>query len=234
MISIVPANVRRGTMRALLLAIGLSMFSGFAALSAASRAHAQSMSFTILTAAGVEGCPNRCRSVILAQGEIDNAAGDRFERIVRERFGAKPNGLTVLLESTGGYVIAAARLGHMFRKYRAIVAVAGAASIDRNSLRVTLRAAKCTSACVYALMGGVRRVLPAGSSIILHRSFASRGWFRAPEHDNDVLQQYILGYARSMGVSEEAVAFAEQLPASELYVARPDQIAGWRLAAPAF
>ncbi len=70
--------------------------------------------------------------------------------------------------------------------------------------------------------------------IILHRSFASRGWFRPDEHDNDVLQQYILGYAKTMGVSQDSVAFAEKLPPSELYVARPDQISSWNLADPAF
>ena len=188
------------------------------------------MSFTLMTASGIEGCANACRIVVAAEGQIDNTSASRLERLVRENFPGRHKGLTVLLKSTGGYVIAAAKLGKVFRKYRATVVVAVVGSVNTQNLRIRLRPATCTSACVYALMGGYKRVLPGGSKLVLHRSYSDGALPGQREYSNDILRQFILGYARSMGVSQKAIEFAERLHPSRLYPVNERQLKAWNLA----
>ena len=64
----------------------------------------------------------------------------------------------VLLDSQGGYVIASMELGRVFRRI-------GAATVVAN---------QCLSACVYAFMGGVKRVAPRGALLGIHRMFAEK------------------------------------------------------------
>lgn len=192
------------------------------------------ISFSLMTASGVQGCNRACQIVVVAEGEINNTAAVRFERLVRENLGTKPRGLTVLLRSPGGYVIAAAKLGNAFRKYRATVVVARAARTDLRTMRITLAGARCVSACVYALMGGQKRVLANGSSIVLHRSYADGGFGQSREYGNDVLRQYIFGYAKSMGINTDVIKFAERLHPSRLYTINPEQARRWKLATPQF
>lgn len=197
-------------------------------------AQARKMSFTLLTASGVEGCGKACRIVIRAQGEIDNGAAARFEALVRNHLGKKPKGLTVLLRSGGGLVVAATRLGDMLRKYRATVVVASVFGLNRRNFYVRLARAQCVSACVYALMGGQRRVAPPGSKVVLHKSVSQTNWWKLPQYKDDVLFQYTIGYARRMGVNSNVITFAEKLPPSQLYVATSEELSQWRLAQPAF
>lgn len=196
----------------------------------ATHAQAAPMSFSLLTASGVEGCGKHCSVVVVASGEIDNTAASRFDMLVRNHLRSGTAGLTVLLTSPGGFVVAAAKLGTLFRKYRATVAVASAAWTNPQTLKVRLAAGSCTSACVYAFMGGVRRIAPPGSRLVLHRSYADGSWFEGREYNNEVLQNYITGYTKEMGIHPQVVQFAESLPPDRLYTLRPEQFEAWNLA----
>ncbi|MCC2096916.1 MAG: hypothetical protein KDJ29_08485, partial [Hyphomicrobiales bacterium] len=134
-------------------------------------ARSERMSFSLTSARGVEGCGKACRVVVLADGAIDNSSPIRFEALVRENLGAKPKGLTVLIRSPGGFVIAAAKLGLLFRRYNVTVAVASAGAMNLRTRKIGLGPATCISACVYAFMGGRKRVVPQGGSLVLHRSY---------------------------------------------------------------
>ena len=193
-------------------------------------ARASQISFSLLTAGGVEGCGRACQSVIVADGQIDQSAADRFEALMRAHPAVGGKGLTIVLNSRGGWVVAAIRLGEAFRRHGAKVVVARPGRLDRASLHLRLRAGQCVSACVYALMGGVDRIAPAGSSVVLHKAYARTAWWRPAVHDDELLVQYAIAHARKMGVSPEAVEFAESLPPSELRPATPAQLARWRLA----
>ena len=72
----------------------------------------------------------------------------------------------IFINSPGGNVVASMELGNAFRRLRAAAIVAGFASQGGRSGPV---AGQCLSACVYALMGAFRRVVPSASRVGLHR-----------------------------------------------------------------
>ena len=194
-----------------------------------SPAHAERMSFSLTSARGLEGCSQTCSTIVLADGQIDNSSPDRFDALVRNHLGPRPRGLTVLIRSPGGYVIAAAKLGLLFRKYNATVVVATAGAMNLRSGTIKIGPAMCISACVYAFMGGRKRVVPAGGSLVLHRSYADGTWFRGREYDNDFVRQYILAYAKSMGVATAPITYAERLPPYHVQALTRAQIREWKL-----
>ncbi len=199
-----------------------------------SPAHAERMSFSLTSAHGVEGCSKTCSTIVLADGQIDNTSPDRFEALVRNHLGPSPKGLTILIQSPGGYVIAAAKLGLLFRKYDATVVVASAGAMNLRSRKIGIGPAMCISACVYAFMGGRKRVVPASGSLVLHRSYADGSWFRGREYDNDFVRQYIQAYAKSMGVATAPIAYAERLPPSHVQPLTRAQIRVWNLGTAGF
>src|SRR4029079_15504308 len=84
---------------------------------------------------------------------------------------------------------------------------------------------KCRSACVYALMGAVRRVAPPGSELGLHRMSnvenESRGLFGShlTRSFADPPMVAVLGrYARRMGVDPALVRTAESLPPDTVHL----------------
>ncbi len=89
-----PARRRTGRMVFACVMVAIAM------ICSSSQVQAQTMSFSVLTASGIEGCGKKCKAIIVAQGDIDNSSGDRFDKLVKDQFGNRPKGLTVLLESS--------------------------------------------------------------------------------------------------------------------------------------
>jgi len=206
----------------------------FALCFAASAAHAEEMSFR---AVGVNsgGCGDRCPQVIAAQGEIGPETPDAFVAFVRENArGGNLHGI-VLLDSPGGKVVASMELGQAIRKLGMAVIVARPAA--NQSRTMALVSGRCYSACVYALMGGRKRVIPAQSSVGIHRMFnystnfdiAEGGFVRERNYDDGGMLQTLSRYAAMMGVSTELVRLAERTSPDKLYVLTGADIARWRL-----
>ena len=87
---------------------------------------------------------------------------------------------------------------------------------------------ECLSACVYAMMGAVRRVAPPGSEVALHRmsivETEGAGWFgqRTTRSFADPPMVAVLArYARRMGVNPALVRAAESLAARHDACAQP-------------
>lgn len=101
--------------------------------------------------------------------------------------------LSVILDSPGGDVTAAIEIGRLFRKHFASTYV--------------MSGSNCNSACVLAFMGGVRRTLPADSTIGLHRPrFKNQASFADLSADEafkeyDSLANETLEYFEEMRVS---------------------------------
>ena len=72
----------------------------------------------------------------------------------------------VVLNSPGGRVVASMRLGAALRKLDAAVIVARFGKEGDLDLPI---AGQCMSACVYAMMGGSKRVVPPESRVGIHR-----------------------------------------------------------------
>ena len=124
-------------------------------------------------------------------------------------------------------------LGAAFRKLSSAVIVAGYATQGGRSGPVS---GQCLSACVYALMGAARRVVPNVSRVGLHRMsiveagsgpVAGRRMLADPH-----LVAVLARYAARMGVDPALVWRAESLTPGTLHVLTAGEMARWRLASP--
>jgi len=201
-----------------------------ASLMAYTSARAEEMSFRVIGASGAR--------VIAVQGEINDDTPDAFLNFVSQNVGAGNVHGVVLLDSPGGKVVASMELGRAIRRLGMAVVVARPAvdSEDRGAL--SLASGRCYSACVYALMGGARRVVPPGSQVGVHRMFnystnfdlAEGGVVRERNLDDGGMRATLSDYARSMGVSKDLVMLAERTSPDQLYMLTGADIARWRLA----
>jgi hypothetical protein len=192
-------------------------------------ARAEEMNFRVI------GAPEA--RVIAVQGEINDDTPDAFLNFVNENVGSGNVHGVVLLDSPGGKVVASMELGRAIRRLgMAVVVARPAAGSDRGAL--SLASGRCYSACVYALMGGARRVVPPGSKVGVHRMFnystnfdlAEGGVVRERNLDDGGMRATLSDYARSMGVSTDLVMLAERTSPDQLYMLTGGDIARWRLA----
>jgi hypothetical protein len=195
-------------------------------------AHA-SMTFRMMPVG--DRCGSRCPQMIVAEGEITSSTPDDFVRFVR-RQDSNPNARgVVLLNSSGGRVGAAMQLGQMFR-------TAGAAVIVGRAGQTGVAPGYCYSACVYALIGAKKRVIPNSSRIGIHRMVAME---RGGTHPDDVsayqrvyatpdLVKRLSDYAGKMGVSRELIHTAERVSHERLRIVTPQEIRRWKLGSDKF
>jgi len=209
--------MRAGTIRGQLVksAPALAALAAFFALSLG----AQAMDFHLQSVSDGRGCRSHCPRVIVAEGQITNSTPDAFLDFLREHAGDRDMRTVVLLNSQGGYVVASMELGQMFRRV-------GAATVVAH---------QCLSACVYAFMGGVKRVAPRGTSLGIHRMFAnmSDGMFNEDSHrvyDDGYMANMLMRYSSRMGVSRDLIRFAERISSGSIHMVTSQEMAKWRLA----
>jgi hypothetical protein len=207
----------------------------FAVLAAGAPASAAPMSFGLVTV-GLGHCRGHCPQVISAQGEIDNGSADAFLDFVRRNVGGGDLHGVVLLDSPGGHVLAAMELGATIRSLGMAVIVARPGGDGRKP--AALYSGRCYSACVYALMGGRKRVIPPQSRVGVHRMYNyttsfnlfEGGFVQERYVDDGDMRQRLAQYSRMMGVSDGLIDLAERISPDYLRVLTPGEIARWRLA----
>lgn len=197
-------------------------------------AHADSMSFQMVEL-GVGQCRAHCPQVIFAQGQIDDGSADALLHFAQQNVsGGELRGI-ILLDSPGGHVVAAMELGQTIRRLGMAVIVArpGGGSAQNGDLY----GGRCYSACVYALMGGRKRVIPPQSKVGVHRMFnyatnfdLSQGGFVQERYvDDGDMRRRLARYTRSMGVDSGLIDLAEQTSPDRLRLLTRAEIARWRL-----
>jgi hypothetical protein len=96
----------------------------------------------------------------------------------------------------------------------------------------------CHSACVYTLMGGVKRVVPEGSRVGVHRMVSRAipqrdvltGGSIDPVRDPNQMLAFLRRYVASMGVNPGIVALSEGTPNESIRVLTRAELARFRLA----
>ncbi len=200
---------------------------------AAHPAKSEEMSFRVVGLSG--GCGVRCPQIIAAQGEIGEGTPDAFINFVRSNVASGNLHGIVLLDSPGGKVVASMELGQALRRLGMAVIVARPAA-NQGAQAMALASGRCYSACVYALMGGRKRVIPPQSRVGIHRMFNystsfdfSEGLVRERNYDDGGMRAMLARYASGMGVSAELVNLAERTSPDQLYMLTSRDIARWRL-----
>lgn len=205
-------------------------------LSAAPAIAASDMSFRLTSVGDPARCGDKCAKAIVAEGEIGDSTVRDFVDFVRRNIPDRSVRAVVFLHSPGGKVHASMALGRAFRAVRAAVVVARPLGEGQG-----FAAGSCFSACVYALMGGVKRVTPQGSRIGVHRMYMyesgndpAGGGGQRRRFDDGGMRDVLARYSASMGVSSDLIAYAERTPSEAILMLNPKDIARWRLAAPNF
>jgi hypothetical protein len=183
------------------------------------------------------GDSSKCVEAIVADGEITNSTPDEFVSFLMRNSQDPHVRSVVLLNSPGGRVVASMQLGQAMRKVGALAIVARAGPRVERGSGVMLTGGGCYSACVYALMGAKKRVIPHGSQVGIHRMFVYE-WERDSDTDamkemrvygSSDLKTQLSDYAASMGVSRDLIATAERINPDSIHILTSREIQRWHL-----
>ena len=196
------------------------------------------MTFKIVTLGDPAKCGTRCPQVIAATGDItEGTAQDFLNFLHQQQFGNLRN--VILLHSPGGNVNGAMELGLVLRRLKIDVIVAKAETADSSEgvPQAYMLPGRCMSACPYAFMGGIRRVVPDQSTVGIHRMSRPQ-YGRAPEGKgaaplrnfaSDDMVNGLRAYTASMGVNPDLITMAEQYAPDSLHVLTPAEMQKWHL-----
>lgn len=203
------------------------------------RASAQEMSFRLVSIDIQGRCGDACPRVIAAQGEITNATPYAFLSFIESNVGQDNLRAVVLLDSPGGKVVASMELGKILRR---IGAAAIVANVDPSGGNGTILAGRCLSACVYALMGAKKRVIPPDSIVGIHRMFTyvdtpvPDSWtdIHTKRYDNGEVAAVLSRYTGSMGVSPALITMAEHISSDQIHIMSRAEIKRFHLGSSRF
>jgi hypothetical protein len=233
-----------------LAAQGLVLTAAFFITTVAASAR---MQFTAVTL-GDGTCGNRCPIVIQAEGRITREAANDFIAIAKRASDEGRLLNMVLIHSPGGSVVGSMMLGATFRTLGTTVVVARVSrgggffsgpQVDSRSGRVipqgSVTNAMCNSACVYAVMGGKKRVIPTDSRMGVHRMQSEENYGFDPVSGRVVTdkktgsQQEVLAlkrYSKFMGIDPRIIDLAESVPHEDIRILSADQVLGFKLGVP--
>jgi len=222
------SNIGVGSLRRVAAGLVLSAILGSSLPASAGEA----MTFSLVTVAS-PNCRGACPQVISAQGQIDDGTAQALLDFLRQNGRGAQS--VLLLDSPGGHVQAAMELGATIRRLGMAVVVARSAG--GRAHEGVLPAGICYSACVYALMGGKKRVIPPQSRVGLHRMYnyttsfdASQGGFVNERYfDDGGMRRKLSSYARSMGVDSSLIDLAERGSPDQVHVLSRGEIQRSRL-----
>ena len=213
-----------------MIIVGAALFAAGAPLTKASAAD---MSFRLATLSGGL-CGSRCPQAIVANGVIEESTPDAFVAFAKSAsLDGRLRGM-ILLNSPGGRVVAAMRLGQIFRQLHVSIAVAGYEEVGQRAGPTT---GHCMSACVYLMMGGVKRVVPPDSQVGIHRMSAT-GYGDAQAHTSaspsiayadENMVNSLARYAAQMGVSPTLIRTAETIAPEDIRILTAAEMRNWRL-----
>lgn len=180
-------------------------------------------------------CGPGCSEWIAADGKIDRGTADRLQRLLTQLKGARP---PIFFHSPGGSVTGSILLGEVIRARKLTVSVGHTVPLNcdrdpkgRNSCDADIRAghpikanfdplaAMCNSACVYALAGGVVRLIPPWVTLGIHdvgfdpaTAKIRHPSARAIEAAKVVTHARLRQYIRRMGIDEGLLTEAFATP----------------------
>ena len=194
------------------------------------------MTFLSIAASRAD-CPRGCEAAVLATGRITSQTPQAFARFLEGR-DAPGSPVLVYLNSPGGGVLASMELGRSFRQIGATVSVARMAEAEDGRMAVV--GGRCLSACVYALLGGRKRIVPPASQVGVHRMFlsvegldsVSEDALRQRRTDDSETRALLLDYTIHMGIAPALITEAERTPSEHMRILSRSEIRKWNVGSP--
>jgi hypothetical protein len=227
-----PSPLTRQWVGSLALALALPVAALGFLFPVQAKAEPGSMTFRVAPVE-MEQCGARCPHVIIADGLIETGTPLAFVDFLRAESSDADLRHIVYLNSRGGNVVASMDFGRILRELR-MAAVVGRFEDDGAGYYV----GECVSACVYAMMGAVKRVAPPGSEVALHRMSVVETESGLSGDATRVARSYadppmvgvLKRYAQRMGVSPALVGAAESLPPDTVHVLTREEMHRWSFA----
>jgi hypothetical protein len=180
------------------------------------------MQFALRLEGPAKACGAHCRLFVAASGAITAETPRDFADFAQ---GRALGGATVVLDSDGGSVHGAIKLGREIRALGLDTMVGHLADLGRDSDANIRRAsisgeANCESMCAFVLLGGVHRSVPADARVMVHQIWLGdrRDDPTAANYSAEdlVLVQRDIGklaqYTVDMGASIEVLDLALRIP----------------------
>lgn len=217
----------------------IAFVAGLNATIAAARA--EDMSFRLAAVGNPMRCGSRCPAVITAEGEITDRTPYEFLNFVKNNIGRGTLHAVIFLDSPGGKVVAAMELGRIWRRLGVAAIVGRTDPLGPGSVTQFL-AARCLSACVYALIGAKKRVIPPASMVGVHRMFFYEGGGGAMgeatglhrHYDHGGMRSVLSHYTGRMGVSPALISEAERIASDRIHILSRAEIARYHLGSARF
>ena len=183
------------------------------------------MQFSLRLEGPAKVCGSHCRLIVAASGAITADSAVDFKDFAKSLDkGRKLKGALVVLESDGGSVHGAIKLGREMRKLGVDTTVGHITDIDSKGpglkrARITPRA-DCESMCAFVLLAGVHRTVPDEARVMVHQIWLGdrRNDPTAASYSAEdlVLVQRDIGrlarYTYDMGASVEVLDLALRIP----------------------
>ncbi|MEM7425605.1 MAG: hypothetical protein AAF441_05890, partial [Pseudomonadota bacterium] len=163
--------------------------------------------------------------VIEATGVVSEETPEAFEKLI-EKAGLRAAQATVRLNSPGGYIAPALKLGRMIRKLGFSTEV-GKSADSRP---------ECMSACVFVFLGGVRRAAEVGH-LGVHRFYEQlaiddpdrKAYDSGDLAEVQRLTGELVAYVSEMGADARLVARAANVAADEISHLTGEELRDWRI-----
>ena len=184
------------------------------------------------------GCTPQCPQIMVADGEIDEEAAPRFAaffKAAQEQYRQNPALLrrVLYLSSLGGNVLAATELGMLLRRAKITVVIAQVYNVAGHPFAIEGR---CLSACIYAMMGGQKRIVPAKAQLGIHCMFA-RTFIHDPSNKTEQLYEFatpemvadLRAYSKRMGINPQLISLAQRIGPNDMRYLTPQEMLNWQL-----
>jgi hypothetical protein len=180
-------------------------------------------------------CGPGCDNWIAAEGKIDNGTASRLQHLLFRLNGARP---PIFFNSPGGSVIGSMELGRLIRARKMTTSVGRTIPLScerdatgEKSCKAQISAGRqieaelaslnvmCNSGCVYALAGGVVRLIPPGVTLGIHdigfdptAAKIRRGSARTIEFAKTAAYARLHNYIHLMGIDDGLLTEAFAIP----------------------
>ncbi|MGL5737076.1 MAG: hypothetical protein ACRCYS_19615, partial [Beijerinckiaceae bacterium] len=188
----------------------------------------------------------RCPTAIMAEGDITRETASHFVSFVQRQLPQRGGNLhnVVFVHSPGGSVVGSIQLGLVWRKLKTMVVVARPDApapgwfSGENTQAQGLTSSACFSACVYALMGGAKRIVPDESKVGVHqthrieyeRDLANQGGLSRRLSGSQRGTPLLKAYAKAMGVDAGLIDLAQSTDPNGIHTLSQREIRRYRLA----